>query len=93
MDPNRKETLEVYEHNAEIMFKVGFALCPLSWLMCWVYCSRRKAESERLQSLADRSFIFFWIAIYIIGIWTACYSAWWPSMTSIGYNIPVGEPE
>ena len=93
MDPNRKEKIDAYEHNAEIMYKVGFALCPLSWLMCWIYCSRRKSESEKLGKLGLKCFILFWIAIYIIGIWTACYSAWWPKMEAIGYNVPVGEPE
>jgi hypothetical protein len=57
MDPNRKETLDVSEKNARIMFRVGFALVPLAWLMCWVYSSRRRKESEVLDQLARRSFI------------------------------------
>ncbi|KAK8894395.1 hypothetical protein M9Y10_022830 [Tritrichomonas musculus] len=93
MDPNRKEELYKYEKNARIMYLVGFGLMPLSWLMCWIYASKRKAESEYLAKLANRCFFLFWGAIFIFGVWTAIYHAFWPEMAIIGYSIPTGEPE
>ena len=93
MDPNRKDKIEDYESNAKIMYYIGFAFVPLSWLMCWIYCEKRKTESEYLRSLSSKAFVLFWIAIFIIGIWTAINDAYWPSLTSIAYNTPIGEPE
>jgi len=93
MDPNKKEPLEAYEKNAKIMYYVGFALMPLSWLLCWLYSSARKHESGYLEKISTRSFYLFWISIFIIGIWTTVYSAYWPSFSSIAYNYPVGEPQ
>ena len=93
MDPNRKEKLEQYEKNAKIMYYVGFGLLPLSWLMCWVYSTRRQKESPLLEKLARRSFILFWIAIFIFGVWTMIYHAYWPKMSAIGFSLPQGEPE
>lgn len=92
MDPGKKDPIDVFEKNALIMYKVGFALCPLSWLMCWIYCTSRKAESSKLEPLAKKCFWLFWLSMFILGIWTLAYSAWWPSMEIIGYNVPVGEP-
>jgi hypothetical protein len=63
IDPNRKETLDVSEKNVRIMCHVGFALVPLAWLMCWVYSSRRRKESEALDRLARRSFILWWVFV------------------------------
>ena len=93
MDPNRKEKLDVYEKNARIMFYIGFGLMPLSWLMCWIYSSRRKSESDELRKLANRSFILFWFAIFIFGVWTCLFDAFWPQMEVIGFWVPNGEPE
>lgn len=93
MDPNRREKLEIHEKNARIMYYIGFGLMPLSWLMCWIYASSRKTESPYLKKLASRSFILFWLAIFIFGVWTAIYHAFWPEMSVIGFSIPTGEPE
>ncbi|EAY03712.1 hypothetical protein TVAG_473360 [Trichomonas vaginalis G3] len=93
MDPGKKDPLDVYIKNANIMFKVGFALCPLCWLMCWIYCLNRQTESQELVVIGKRSFWLFWLSLYILGIWTLCYSAWWTKMEVIGYNVPYGEPQ
>jgi uncharacterized membrane protein YadS len=93
MDPNRKETLDVYEKNAQKMYRVGFALVPLAWLMCWVYSSRRRKESQVLDQLARKSFILWWVAVFIFGTWTVLYHCFWTDMTAIGFSLPLGEPE
>ena len=93
MDPNQKESLEKYEKNAKIMYYVGFALCPLCWLMGWVYCVQRQSESEYLRALGRKCFLFFWIGVFVIGIWTVLYSAFWTSMYSIIFYKIKGEPE
>ena len=93
MDPNRKETLEDYEKNARIMYYVGFGLLPLSWLMCWVYCTRRQNESEYLRKLGWKAFFLWWVAVFIYGAWTAIYHCYWTKMTAIGFSLPQGEPE
>lgn len=93
MNPNRKEKLDVYENNAKKMYYVGFALIPLSWLMCWVYCTKRQKESEFLRKLGRKSFILWWVAVFIFGLWTAIYHCFWTDMTAIGFNLPMGEPE
>jgi hypothetical protein len=93
MDPNRKEKLDAYEHNAKIMYWVGFALIPLSWLMCWIYSSRRRKESELLEQLSRKSFILWWIAVFIFGSWTALYHCFWDKMIPLGFSLPQGEIE
>jgi di/tricarboxylate transporter len=91
MDPNRKEKLDVYEHNARVMYYVGFALVPLAWLMCWIYSSRRRKESEYLDRLSRKAFILWWIGVLVFGIWTLIYHAYWYKMTGIAFNLPDGE--
>jgi hypothetical protein len=91
MDPNRKEDLATYEHNAKIMYRVGFALVPMVWLMCWIYASRRRKESEYLDQLARKCFILWWIAVFIFGTWTALYHCFWDKMTGIAFSLPNGE--
>ena len=93
MDPNRSEPIEAVEKNARIMYIVGFCLVPLSWLVCFLYSSKHKAESEYLNLLSKKVFILWWGAVILVGFWTLLYSAFWPSMEVIGYNVPSGEPE
>ncbi|OHS94344.1 hypothetical protein TRFO_11203 [Tritrichomonas foetus] len=61
--------------------------------MCWVYASKRKNESEYLKILANRCFLLFWLAMFIIGVWTAVFHAFWPEMSVIGFSLPSGEVE
>lgn len=90
MDPNRKEKLDMYEQNAKKMYYVGFALMPLAWLMCWIYSTRRMKESEFLTQLAHKSFILWWVGVFVIGAWTMLYDAFWEEMAAIGYSLPLG---
>jgi hypothetical protein len=93
MDPGKKDTLEDYEKNAKRMYLIGFGLIPLSWLMCWIYCFRRRKESEYLDQLGKKCFVLWWVAVLVFGLWTALYHAFWDKMTIIGFNVPYGDPE
>ena len=91
MDPNKKEDISIYEQNAFKMYIVGFFFIPLSWLMCWIYSSKRQLESDYLKKLSSRSFWLFWISLFIFGTWTLYYYSNWTNLISIAFNIPIGE--
>lgn len=93
MDPNRREKLSVYESNAQKMYRIGFFLLPFVWLVCWIYCNRRRSESELLRKLGKRSIILFWAVLFVFGVWTTLYDGFWPDLSAIGFILPNGEPE
>ena len=93
MNPSKKEDLPTYEKNARIMYYIGFALLPFSWLMCYIYASRRQEESIYLKQLSQKALLFFWIGIFVIGAWTIIYHCFWDKMPSLAYFTPAGEIE
>ena len=92
MDPNRVDDDETTIWNAQLMFKLGFAI-PLMWLICFVYAYENREINQKLAVLSRRSFFLFFVALFIFGAWTALYSGFWDKIYVIAYNYPKGEPK